>query len=538
MWQPFVASGYRDVSQKMVQLATSGSFATGGLGVTNGGSGYTDGDILTISHASGVFPCTFAVNVSGGVIVGIKRIITGGCFANRVTSAAVNAGGTGYAVNDVVGILTGLASEPAKLIVTSVSSGVVTGVSIFEGGGSYAASTGSGAPNLTACPTTRFIGTGSGTGLTVNITMQAILIPIGIVPTGGTGSGGTFGGTITSSGWTVLRSVNNYSLNTVNDEKEIVLFGTAQTGQEAPILGIRTGTNGSGGSLRHFLAFSPMTDFNGLSSYDTQLNILNPVPSTSAGTYLPILPASSSIQCYFSCSGRAIRIVSRADGGTTTVYHAAGYGAQQPFGTATENPAPFVLFGSASSVAIAADSNSQLDISGPTECFKNSGRAGPFYFWSQATTSWVEFFNSSAASGSPPFTISQSNVMWPVGKPLNQTDDTKADYIVENGGWASYGSFCRADGGSPATLSLKPTPYSGGNAQTVHPACLILAASGAFLCALENIYWVSGIKEDGSSIAPEDTFTFTVGPTQSVFRVFPNGSRTLGYSWFCMQEGF
>ena len=83
-------------------------------------------------------------------------------FANgRVTSGAVVAGGTGYAVNDVVALTTGTGSA-ARFSITTVSSGVVTGLALVEGG-SYTA-------NPTASGATTAISS-AGTGLTITPTM-------------------------------------------------------------------------------------------------------------------------------------------------------------------------------------------------------------------------------------------------------------------------------------------------------------------------------------------------------------------------------
>lgn len=78
---------------------------------------------------------------------------------SAIASATVDAGGTGYAVGDIVGV-TQSGAQAGQLRVTTVASGVVTGIAIIPGsqGTHYSVAT-----NL---PTTG----GTGTGLTVNIT--------------------------------------------------------------------------------------------------------------------------------------------------------------------------------------------------------------------------------------------------------------------------------------------------------------------------------------------------------------------------------
>lgn len=551
MFQSFAATGYRDLATRIVQLATSGYFENGyntdtpsGLVVApgGGGTGYTDGDVLTISHPSGLAPCQFIVGTDGaGHIIIIKQIINGGAFQNRIATVAVNAGGTGYAVDDVLGIIGGLATNPAKVKVTSVSGGAVTGVVLFEDGGSYVT-----APPTTACPTTKAIGTGNGTGCTLNLTLQGVLTApynAGGVVSGGSGTGAVFNGSLTFAGWTVLRSVNNFSFNSVLDEKEIVLQGSALSGQVPALVGIRTGTNGSGGSLRHFLSFTGFTAFDALSLYNDQPNAINPQPSTTAGQYISVLPAATTIQCWIGGNSRMLRGIVRNDGGSATVYHSYYVGLLDAFGTATENPYPMVVMASHNAIDVAADSISGLTnaadgmISGITECYRDTtvGRSGPCVMWSQKDVAWVEVFNGGDVTGSgpPPWaTIGEDRTVWPVGKTKQPATDTKADLIVDDGGWASWNTVCRADGSDP-TMFLRPTPDVQGNIQVLFPVLVIDALNGYPVGALNNVYWVSGVKTDGTLIAPEDTFSIS----GARFRVFRNAARTKAYSYFAMMEG-
>lgn len=91
----------------------------------------------------------------------------GGSEFNIVDTAVINAGGTGYAVNDVLTVAPGAAGysrsgRPCTLLVTSVSSGVIDGISIqFHGEYDVNPST------LTANPVTG----GTGSGATFDLTM-------------------------------------------------------------------------------------------------------------------------------------------------------------------------------------------------------------------------------------------------------------------------------------------------------------------------------------------------------------------------------
>lgn len=80
---------------------------------------------------------------------------TVGTTFNTVTAVAVNAGGTGYNVNDVLTLTGG--SNTATVIVTTVSAGVITGITIVEPGYNY--TTGSKATTMN----------GVGTGATITV---------------------------------------------------------------------------------------------------------------------------------------------------------------------------------------------------------------------------------------------------------------------------------------------------------------------------------------------------------------------------------
>lgn len=77
-----------------------------------------------------------------------------------VATAAISAGGTGYAVGDVLTISGGTAGRPAKVNVTTVSGGVVTGVELIDVG------------SYTVEPTTpATVSGGGGSGATIALTL-------------------------------------------------------------------------------------------------------------------------------------------------------------------------------------------------------------------------------------------------------------------------------------------------------------------------------------------------------------------------------
>lgn len=176
----------------------SGSVVTGGTGYVTGDKlfpvqiggvgGYflvtaTSGVITSISVATGVvtsftrgaegsgYLTADNVSTTGGTGTGLTlniedtqtefscAVVYGG---GPVTSGTVDAGGTGYAVNDLV--FPTESSQPlstgASFKVTSVSGSVITGIVLVSGGTGYASATG--------LPTTT---SGSGTGATISISV-------------------------------------------------------------------------------------------------------------------------------------------------------------------------------------------------------------------------------------------------------------------------------------------------------------------------------------------------------------------------------
>lgn len=525
-WQNPTVASYRVCLQRLVEVATSQHISA--LVTNAAGTGYTDGDLLTITHAGATLPCTFVVSAAAGLVTGIKRIVQNGAFSNRLATVAINAAGTGYVANDVVRLTTGTYRQYGKARVTTVGGGgAATAVAVFEGGGAY-----SSVPTATGGATNSDIGTGTGTGLTLDTTMTGLIGSTGIAATGGTGTGATFNLTLTETGWTALQDRNDYSLNSVTDEKEVILEGTAGGGEETPLAGFRTGTNGSGGTLRHFISLTAFTSYNGGLSYSLQPNAINPDPTTTAGNLVGMVPTDTTVVCWFSITERKIAGVIRADGSTVTAYHSFYVGLLNPHGTSVENPYPMVVMASYNGAAIAADAVSQLDVSGITECYNNSSRTGPSYVWDQANVAWQQLENGDASAGSPPFTARTIYVVFPVGVMALNTQTNDVDVIV-NDGPIPFTTVITRSTGAASTMQIKPTPHSTGDIQPHFPVTVNFGVGLLVVGDLDNVYWISGTKADSSTIAPEDTFT--IG--DRVFRVFTNAARTESYSFFVMEEG-
>jgi len=183
---------------------TYGGKLNGSVTITNGGTGYSVGDIMPVTGSiSGENGSVIVTSVNSGVIdgceinnagnkyVGTLTIDTSGKGnsdavlamaspatyeeqtiisdyiniaenAGKAKTVAVNAGGTGYAVDDVLSVTTA-SGTGLTVKVTSVSAGVVTGLSIVTPGSGMTSDTNSGA-----------VTGGTGTGCTVDVTAYII----------------------------------------------------------------------------------------------------------------------------------------------------------------------------------------------------------------------------------------------------------------------------------------------------------------------------------------------------------------------------
>lgn len=149
-------------------------------------AGYWDYNITTAatltSQVNGLLASTlvFSNVIAGGTSlknIGVQGTGTGGTARTTwaVTSVAINAAGTGYAVGDVLTLTDGSPTAPATIQVTSVGAGnSITGISLTSGG----AYPGPAAGLIAVGPTGGTVSGGSGTGatFTTKITTTSITI--------------------------------------------------------------------------------------------------------------------------------------------------------------------------------------------------------------------------------------------------------------------------------------------------------------------------------------------------------------------------
>lgn len=522
-WHAGTASGYRDILTQLAQLATSEHVSD--AVVASGGTGYVVGDLLTITHASATHACTLEVTAETGGVITDVVIRNHGAFSNRAASATVSAGGSGYAVGDVLQVQGGTWTQRAKFLVATLSGSAVATVTLFEGGGAYTSF-----PSNPASTTKVGPAAGSGTGCTLTLSIMVIIGTSGIAATGGTGSGATFNLTLTESGWTAVRDENDYSFNSITDEKELIFLGTV-AGGDPPYVGFRSYTATVGVNTRYGAVVTGFDDFNDLLSFDGQPGAGPKVVPTTDGAHWLLLNASMSF--WTSVTPRRMTGQAKEQPAATLTYHPFYAGLGNPLGTATESPYPMVIAGS-SGVHNRAPDVGGFSATGLTECFGSSATDSPVYFRKASDGAYQVVINSNAGS------VVRLHTMFPVGETtdvaindddlvVEKTQTGVTPIIFTNG-------ICDPTG---AVASLKLYPALGTNESWLVPATIVSTPSTAnnsetlIRVELDGIFWISATKSDGTVMTAEDTITDSNGDR---YRIFQNAHRTERYSYCAVKE--
>ena len=486
----------------MVAVATSHHVSA--VAVNAGGSGHVVGDRITITHASAHHDLVLEVtSVSSGAITGVI-IVNGGAFAERLASATVNAGGTGYAVGDILEVQDGAGAsyEKAKVYVDTVSSGAVTGVSVFETGGAYSTT-----PTTTAAAT---IGRGpstyaGGDDCTLDLTMQSIIGTSGIAQssTDGAGTGATFDLTLTHSGWSAVLNRNSNLIDSADYQKEVVLLGTVSTG-DAPYIGFFTYRQDSAGQKRYGVACFGMTAFNAGLAMASQPNI-GPIAWTlgaNEGSNILVAEEVAENNLWgISVTPRRICGFIRGNiAGEADSYHTFYVGFGNGFGPATTTPYPMIV---AASSNVANRRTSDSESTGLSEAFQSPNGTGPIYYLRKSDLAWTTVRNAIT-----PTNREESDVMWPRGVTLEPAaphrivDDD--NYLMLGDGF--LGSHFRAN----VTGRIYPTP----GATPIYPLLpLTIVSSGGLttpnvnatiVAELDGCFFIGGVDDTGTVFTPED----------------------------------
>lgn len=516
------SNSYREILTRLVAFATSKYVSA--AAVNAGGTGYTVGDLLTITHAGAYGNCVLEVLTAPAGVIGSVAIRSAGAFGNRVASVAVNAGGSGYTNGTVVRLTTGTATQQAKLLIT-VSAGAVTSAAVFETGGHYTSNpSSSGATNSD-------IGTGSGTGFTCTPTMTGLIGTSAIAVTGGTGTGATFNLTLTDGGWTCLVDRNDFSFNSVTDEKELILQGTVAGGLP-PLVGIRTYTTLLG-DLRYGWLVAGMDSFNSALTFASQPNIgPSADPSTNSGCCFLLFDNAQSY--WFKVSPRYLNVHVKAVGASITSYVSQFAGLLDPHGTQVESPYPMYLSGSSSSYQRKPDAGGQF-VTGFTELIHDGASLCPAFFRHPSTGVWTRVQNLNATTS----LATRTHVVSPLGC-QQFAGGTVDDDIVAFGRFGL--SFASGTGFALTNLGASTQVYmptiSDGNLELWPVSVLSSPTTGANTSEivprgnLPGVFWHGATKADGSAVVVEDTVTIS-GVRH---RIFANAHRRERCSFYAVAE--
>lgn len=511
--------------------------------------------------------------------------------SDHVATVAVNAGGTGYVVGDVLTVAGGTSTYAATLLVTSVAAGVIDGVRV-QNGGAYTAD-----PTLTANTATGGTGTGasfdltmSGTGWTVD--RRRYRAARATITAGGTNyaagqfltvSGGTAdqaavfriasvsGGAVTSvvpvdpdntasdteaTGKYTVTPANPASTTvntgsgsgctlTIQYEQELELEGSG-TGAQDISVGIKTyqTTDTSGFNTTYNWALFAKTSYSSALDFFEQPGISpgfaasppgDPNLQTTQGAFVPLRDTNGSfpITFWFNFTPQRLVAVFKVEGGTTTIYASMYLGYLNPLGTTTELPFPMYVAGSSHRKNVYYEDATPW-ITGLTQMAGGGGDAGPGFLYRPSTAEWQGVDNSDVAEAGTSRLASTDNGVYPGGDINLQAQPSGFQPIVADG-WGSWEDAIPEDGvPGTAAWALYPTPNTGGDLYHLIPATVADADDNANIWLpygeLDDVFWVGR----ATVLTSEDTIT--VG--SDVYRVFQNGNRQEEWSYMAIKETF
>lgn len=524
-----------DLLTKLVQFCCSQHVAT--VAVNAGGTGYVVGDLLTLTHASAHLDAVFEVtSVSSGVITGL-RINSSGAFAQQATSAAVGAGGSGYAVGDILQVQGGSSRMPAKFQVATLSGSAVATVTLYEGGGVYSSTPGNDAATLGVSN-----GFAGDDACELTVSYQSIVGTTGLSVTGGTGSGATVDITLAETGWAIdTRDSNDYDDGQVSagDEKQLTLVGDASGFTNKPYVHMVTSEATSGLDTRHTIEILGSTAHNSSLTIANQPGI-SPSAHSSGSHFMP-LPENNGndVDFWFKVTDRFIYVQYNANPAANTddgryMYGAAGF--YDRLGTESEDAYP--MFCGSAGITASDDptlGNSQ-NISSIAEQRWSSTSSFGDHFYDVTTSSWRVIHNSDTG-----IVGSEVCVMFPFGEKRNQETTSNQSYQIAFGDGAFFntGIISRSRASSSRVLRRVPGTTS---QFMLYPLVIVVQVStnptdvsDRAVGTIPGVFWI--YNDDDSTAAAISNFSedyITINGDR--YRVFHNYDQTDRYQYIAVKE--
>lgn len=524
------------------------------------------------------------ISVAGGDLgyIAASKAILDALTNGRVTGITIVAGGTGYAVNDVVTLnaASAVAIFDCRAIVTAVSSGVVTGLQLISSG---AFST---LPDTTNAsePTTG----GTGSGLTVSVTVEA---NYSAAPNAA-GSGYSVGDVVTLSGGSlhsgssasqfVVTSVSSGAVvamdplrvgrydtlptnpvsttgggtgltvdltqtswihadaaseDYTDDQTEFSwwVIGVNSAGSN-PVCGCKTISTGA----FRFLGLKCATAFDSGLTFENQANA-SPgdytSPASDTGCRLPSVDGNLSIR--LSMQPRSMNIVLRTPPGNEHGY----MGLFTPFidSPATKYPFPMVCAGTTRSNDVGTtdafngrNNNDENSLHASIMHLGESGVDGP-YLIRDLAGNWRNFEPSNA---------DDAFRLWPASSDVSVPADVDAPNIETGSGTvppASLGDNRLGDGSSGADVTgpfndntaLNPSPFGdGGNDLYFLAPAIVYEEFGSTHQTYGELEGVFAIN--GRGLSSEDQINDAAG---NVFHVFTDCNSSEERNYIAIREG-
>lgn len=515
------AAGYQVLLDDVVTFVTNDQINT--VAINNGGTGYAVGDIITLSGGTFLVAATFRVTAeAAGVITALEVFNAGSYSVNTGATGIATTGGNADATVDVTYQTPWTAERKID------NEGAVKAI-IVSGGTGHAVN-----DTLTGV-------SGTGTKYTLNVDAVAtgVVTQVSVVTNGnytvaptspdttttdGSGTGATF--TITMSG--------------EQGQKEVLLKGIG-SGSDEIYTGIRTYEDVSENAQNWELA--GMTGHDLELPYGDQPNIspgrhTDATSSQSGGSFVPL--STIGLTYWLNVTGRRIKLTVRV----STRYSDLYLGFWSPFGTLTEIPYPLCVGGCVSQPDTRFDSSREgyASVAFPVAKAHVASvvdpgdlKNGPIML-RLVTGEWATFANAFELSTLPgSSSVYTLRVLTPPGRanPNISRPEENDSWISNTVDWEAFAGLTNV---ATPSIEMRVTPDTGGDLSPLIPQAFEEIGNNSnptlgdnVLGELEGVKWAPIF---GTSIVAEDTVTVN----GIVHRLFPSGGQTEAWHFYAVEE--